>query len=356
MERRAGKFWAIIRQIIQPGAPDRLLQQITRTGGGLSTHKEFHLSPFLWQGVLNACDGSRPDGRFNARTMTKRKYQRLVCLIRLGPPGPPAAWLVALPLFSGNRGHGEACHLASHPSSGIFYEIVQATRGASNLGPTRPEVVIPLNSHEIFRAIVPPVKTYFFQKLSMFRSPRSILSGTRLFRYTFGPRNLGFAQAEYVIGIDPPALCIRECVQGGAGSCAVTLRSQSSQGDRATKRASCSIPSPASSEKICLIPVHGGYNSAQCARLQPEPPLLHQRLHKQIVMVKRVRSCKLIFFIVIPPFRFWWMSEPKWRGEGERQRGSSFSYLEPRANLARSCLVRKKKRPTAKTQSSANDI
>lgn len=44
-----------------------------------------------------------------------------------------------------------------------FYEIVKLHGGTSNLGPTRPEVVIPLNSHEIFRAIVPPVKTYFLE-------------------------------------------------------------------------------------------------------------------------------------------------------------------------------------------------
>lgn len=44
-----------------------------------------------------------------------------------------------------------------------FYEIVKLHGGASSLGPTWPEVVIPLNSHEIFRAIVPLIKAYFLE-------------------------------------------------------------------------------------------------------------------------------------------------------------------------------------------------
>lgn len=44
-----------------------------------------------------------------------------------------------------------------------FYEIVKLHGGVSSLGPTLPEVFIPLISHEIFRANVPPVKVYFLE-------------------------------------------------------------------------------------------------------------------------------------------------------------------------------------------------
>lgn len=40
----------------------------------------FQLSPFLWQGVLMACDGSRLARPLHARTVTKRKYPGICVL------------------------------------------------------------------------------------------------------------------------------------------------------------------------------------------------------------------------------------------------------------------------------------
>ena len=60
-------------------------------------------------------------GRFNARTMTKRKYQGLSALSGGTILGPPAAWALSLTLFSDNRGHGGPVTQHTHPSyPGIF--------------------------------------------------------------------------------------------------------------------------------------------------------------------------------------------------------------------------------------------
>ena len=129
-----------------------------------------------------------------------------------------------------------------------------------------------------------------FQKLFHVPKPAFYTFGNTAFRYTFGPRNLGFAQAEYVMGIDPPALCIRECVQGGAELLCRNLALIEFTGRQSNKKSFVLDTVSGVQRKICLIPVHtADIIPLNALGFSQSRRYFIRDFYKQIVMVKRVK-------------------------------------------------------------------
>ena len=101
-----------------------------------------------------------------------------------------------------------------------FYEIVNLHGGVSSLGPSWPEVVIPLNSHEIKRANIRAGSDTIFQKIFHVAKPAFNRSSEHGFSHGLSrPCAISVLLiAEYVMGVDPAALRFRERVQGRRGA------------------------------------------------------------------------------------------------------------------------------------------
>ena len=135
-----------------------------------------------------------------------------------------------------------------------------------------------------------------FQEIFHVAKPSLNRSANRFLMDSLGPRNLGFAHAEYVVGVNPAALHFRESGKGGAellGRHLALVQLTRRQGHK--KRLMLNTV-PGVQRKICFVPVH----AADIVSFQPfsfgqRLGHLVGNLHKQIVMIERVKFPQIDF-------------------------------------------------------------
>ena len=135
-----------------------------------------------------------------------------------------------------------------------------------------------------------------FQEIFHVAKPSLNRSANRFLMDSLGPRNLGFAHAEYVVGVNPAALHFRESGKGGAGALGPSPCARTTHKETGPQKRLMLNTVPGVQRKICFVPVH----AADIVSFQPfsfgqrRPPLV-RNLHKQIVMIERVKFPQIDF-------------------------------------------------------------
>ena len=159
-----------------------------------------------------------------------------------------------------------------------FYKIVKLHGEAPSLGPSWPEVVIPLNNHENKRAKSGRVK-YDFSKIFPCCKARAQSKSEPFSHGLLRPLRFRFCSNRVCNGrklCGSAFLGARQGPRGVPAPLPCARRVHREKGQRKELHAQYRPRHPV--KNMSCSSTHGGFSSSPCARPRPEPPPLRQRL------------------------------------------------------------------------------